>query len=262
MITDPEKQGAPSGSAPSQSGPPAYGAHEADEMAPVRNIYACITLNRSDRLRCISFPDATVVQVREAIASHWPRGIQDEKDYYGAREFKLAGYPWSGQGSDAVPSRQLMVGILSSLYHSGWQLVAATDVTKKPYDKDTLFFRLTPIPPPCRFFSISFNEGDKIRLINAPMGVIKSVKEVLGTGIQREEWKVADVAYQFKMHGHPWYAEGGNTVKVRILLLKILNVIAAHGWELHATIDMSLGPGGDGTGGDNDTWFFRKYDNQ
>lgn len=131
-------------------------------------------------------------------------------------------------------------------------------------DKDSLFFRSATIPAPCTFFAASFNEGDKLRLINAPPNVINAVKRVLGQAIQREEWKVQDVAYQFKMHGtscsagppwnsrcagYPWYADGSDTVTTRVLLLNILDALAAYGWEIHATVDMSLGQGGDSSRG-------------
>lgn len=240
--------------------PPTYGAQSAESILPIRNIHACITLNRSDRLRCISFPQVTVAQIREAIVGNWPGGIQEEFDYHSAHEFKLKGYPWSGQGVDAIPSRHMMCTILSSLYHSGWQLVAAADVSKKQYDKDTLFFKAATIPPPCMFFSVSFNEGDKLRLINAPPNIIHAVRSILTGAIQREEWKIADFAYQFKLFGYPWYADGSETVTSRVLLLNMLDALATYGWELHASIDMSLGPGSESSAGrDTESWFFKKY---
>lgn len=57
--------------------------------------------------------------------------------------------------------------ILHALAAVGWELVFAADLTKKSYDKDTLFFKAAA-PVQRYFFSISFNESDKIRLIDAP----------------------------------------------------------------------------------------------
>jgi len=215
----------------------------------------------TDRLRLIGFPPSTCESVREAINSSWPTGIQAERDYYGSYEFKLRGNPWSGQFSEAVPARVLMTTILSTLYHSGWQLQMSTDISKKVRDKDSLFFRSGPLPSPASFFSISFNEGDKLRLIGAPPKVINSVKSVLGGTIQSEEWKSKDIAYQFKLHGYPWHANGGDTVITRVVLLNILNSLNSLGWEIHATIDMSQGPASSQSnsgGSDTDSWFFRK----
>ena len=75
-------------------------------------------------------------------------------------------------------------------------------------DKDSLIFRKTVIPSPCSFFAISFNEGDKLRLIGAPNDVINAVKRALGRQIQREDWKVQAVAYQFKILGYGDSFEG------------------------------------------------------
>jgi len=44
-------------------------------------------------------------------------------------------------------------------------------------------------------------------------------------------------------------------VTTRIMLLQLLDVLAAYGWELHATVDMSVGAS---EGMDTDTWFLRK----
>lgn len=40
-------------------------------------------------------------------------------------------------------------------------------MTKKSYDKDTLFFKAAA-PVQRYFFSVSFNESDKVRLIDSP----------------------------------------------------------------------------------------------
>jgi hypothetical protein len=78
--------------------PPAYSRHQ----------HACLTLNWSDRIRLIQFPAAITDAVRQAILISWNGGLQKEKQYGGAHEFKLGGNPWSGQGMEAVESRILM----------------------------------------------------------------------------------------------------------------------------------------------------------
>ena len=61
------------------------------------------------------------------------------------------------------------------------------------------------------------------------------------------------------MHGYPWYANGADTITTRLTLLHILDALAAYGWELHATVDMSQGGGSEQTrGSDTDSWFLRK----
>lgn len=200
----------------------------------------------------IAFPAETIGLVRTIIQNSWARGIQRDSDYYGAHEFKLVGNPWHGQVWDAVRSRTLVLALLRDLYHAGWQLEASTDIMKKVTDKDTLFFTCGPAPPPSSFFAVSFNEGDKMRLIEAGEPEIIAVRNVLGPWVQREEWKVPDVAYQFQIHGYPWRAQGCEIVSTRILVLNVLNAFAAAGWVFYASIDISSGQG------DTDSWFFRK----
>jgi hypothetical protein len=74
--------------------------------------------------------------------------------------------------------RRLLVHVLHALAATGWVLHTSCDMTKKALDKDTLFFRACPPVQVCAhrdgtdekrfFFSISFNETDKIRLIDSP----------------------------------------------------------------------------------------------
>jgi len=76
----------------------------------------------------------------------------------------MSGY---GQGAEAVPARRMMAHILHALAAIGWHFAFASDLSKKGYDKDTLYFK--PGPPRQRyFFPVSFNESDKIRLIDSP----------------------------------------------------------------------------------------------
>jgi len=78
--------------------PPSYSAHQ----------HACLTLNWTDRLRLIRFPQAIINFVRQAILTSWHRGLQNEKVYAGAYEFKLSGNPWVGYAVEAVESRIMM----------------------------------------------------------------------------------------------------------------------------------------------------------
>jgi len=82
--------------------PPSYSLHQ----------HACLTLNWTDRLRLIRFPVAIIDVVRQAILTSWHRGLQNEKSYAGAYEFKFSGNPWFGQGVEAVESRIMMYVVI------------------------------------------------------------------------------------------------------------------------------------------------------
>jgi hypothetical protein len=72
-----------------------------------------------------------------------------------------------GQGSEAIPARRLIVHILHALAAVGWHIYMSVDLSKKTLDKDSLFFKSGP-PLQRYFFSISFNESDKVRIIDSP----------------------------------------------------------------------------------------------
>jgi hypothetical protein len=217
-----------------------------------------LSLNESDKLRLIKFPQAEVQAVRAAIKKSWPKGIQDERDYYGAHEFKLKGYPWEGQGSEAVPSRLLTCSVLEALWNMGWVLQAATDISKKQLDKDTLYFRhQTPPPPQCHWFAISFNRDDRLRLIGAPQDLIEPFKQVLGHNVQKSE-HLKEGAFEFKIKGYPWNASGSEAVTTRTMLLSVLECLESHGFTLYTSFDQNTGPGGDRGSGETDTWFLRR----
>ncbi|CAF0959263.1 unnamed protein product [Adineta steineri] len=223
--------------------PPAYSLHQ----------HACISLNSSDCLRFIRFPRSVIDVLRQAIIESWLRGIQREEDYEDAHEFKLHGSPWWGQGDDAVPSRILMIHILSALYNTGWYLLTSTHISKKPYDKDSLIFELGIPPSPTSFFSVSFNDYDKLNLICAPSELIPAVQQTLGQEtIQREEWCDSGTAYHFKLRGNPWISSGDKGIHSRIKLLSLLDCFTTFGWKLYASIDMNRGDEDRYT----DSWFF------
>lgn len=133
--------------------------------------------------------------------------------------------------------------ILAHLFSVGWILHASTDLSKKETDKDTLIFRKQQTPPPeSEWISISFNQSDRLRLIGADTELIEAFRQLLkGRGkLQNEFWKDQVLnAWEFKIHGNPWWATGEETVKTRELVLKMLEVLEMYGWSLYASIDQN-----------------------
>ena len=76
--------------------------------------HACITMNRTDRLRLIRFPPTVIDTVRQAILASWQRGLQNERMFISAFEFKLVGNPWRGQRNEAVEARIMMYAFIYS----------------------------------------------------------------------------------------------------------------------------------------------------
>ncbi|CAF4225239.1 unnamed protein product [Adineta steineri] len=73
--------------------PPNYSAHQ----------HVCITLFWTNRLRCFQFPLSIINAVRDAINASW-------------------GNPWLRSGDESIPSRVVILHILSALHSNGWHL--------------------------------------------------------------------------------------------------------------------------------------------
>ncbi|KAI9639662.1 uncharacterized protein MKK02DRAFT_39984 [Dioszegia hungarica] len=221
--------------------------------------YAALLLSRSDRIRIIGFPGTIVQALDMAIKRSWAPGVQQQKAYDQASwEWKLAGNPWWGQGKEAVPSRRLLAHVLHALLENGWHLSLSTDLSKKSMDKDTLIFKSGPAVQ--RFiFPVSFNESDKIRLIDPPHDRVKqafdaAIRGAWPLGVQEAREKEHG-AYQMKLKGNPWWTSSGDQINYsRMLACSILSAMESQGFELLGSVDMSM------AGGENqselDTWFF------
>lgn len=223
--------------------------------AQLEGIKVCsISFNLTDRIRLIGLSADVIDLMRDAITRSWGR-IQNESDYYGTFEFKLVGNPWRGQGNDAVPSRRLLAAILTTMARLGWNLLQAADVSKKPYDKDTLFFEKGMPDPDAELFAMSFNMRDRIRIIDAPsfaVCITDAIQTQWRNGIQSTRDYHGSI--EFKLSGNPWYPNGSETVYGRMLLCQIIANVRAKGYKLYGSIDISIGH----EGMDLESWIFRR----
>jgi hypothetical protein len=65
--------------------------------------------------------------------------------------------------------------------------------------------------------------------------------------------RISKLFYNFS-RGYPWAGNGEEAVTSRIKLLALLDCFSSFGWQLHASIDMSMRH----EGCDTDSWFFRR----
>ncbi|KAF9950103.1 hypothetical protein BGZ65_006859 [Modicella reniformis] len=233
----------------------------------------CITLNEWDKIRLIDAPVNLRVALRKAIVASWGP-IQREQDYNGAHEFKLKGNPWSGQGEEAVKARRLITAVLRAMAMHGWNLIQATDISKKQHDKDSLFFEpvvvrnldgsVSPTTSTAvvevghaDMFAVSFNRTDRIRLIDAPEHLRTLLRNIImqqwKKGIQLEQFYDSS-AYEYKLSGSPFFTTGAEAVYIRLLLAKILACFREQGFKLYTSVDISTGH----DGMDVESWVFRR----
>lgn len=230
-------------------------SYEKLSPATYEGIQVCsISLNMNDRLRLIGLPIDVIDAMRTAITNSWGE-IQKESDYHSTYEFKLSGYPWVGQGDDSVQCRRLLAAVLKTMAQFGWNLLQAADVSKKPDDKDTLFFEKGIADPDAELFAMSFNMGDRIRVIDAPSFVVcvtDALQSQWPKGVQNQRDYFGSI--EFKLAGNPWYPSGSETVYGRMLLCQILANVRAKGYKLYASVDITIG----NKGQDLETWIFRR----
>ncbi|KAK9708027.1 hypothetical protein K7432_009868 [Basidiobolus ranarum] len=226
-------------------------SYEATTSLP--STVCCISINESDKIRLIGTPKDMRISFRDMLKRSWSQGIQDDRDYYEQPEFKLFGRPWHGQGDESVPSRVLLVEILRYMEQQGWRYLAAADISKKHSDKDTLFFEYTGVVCSPVIFSISFNQSDRLRIICAPPEIQDAIRAVVRNCWRIQHERRYNGSWEFKLLGDPWFADGRETIRARVLLVNILAAIRAMGYKMYASINIS---GGDQ--GDLDSWFFRE----
>jgi hypothetical protein len=238
-----------------------------DDLAPpayvessIRTSFASVSLHKSDRIRLLQFPPEDIAAIRSIIKQNWPSGIQEERTFASSHEFKCFGNPWSGQGMDALPARILVRGILAYLFSCGWILTASTAISNSVFEKDTMIFRKEAVPPPdSEWLAISFNQGDRLRLIGAPTELIYAFQTLLKSMNLWQEgfWKDQALnAWEFKLTGWPWKSNGPDVMTQRSLLLGMLETLETGGWSLYATVDQNnsnSGSGHNSTG--TDSWY-------
>ncbi|KAJ3152679.1 hypothetical protein HDU86_005554 [Geranomyces michiganensis] len=206
-----------------------------------------VSLHESDKIRLLGLPAAIRPGFEQAIVLGTYH-VQSQGEYYGSYQYKLRGRPWFGQGYDAVRSRRLIVEIFRFMESSGWTLVLSADVSKKPYDKDTWFFRRrdagnVAVPIYTQFAAISFNRSDLLRIIMAPPHIVEIITETARRCYPRgiQEVRHHDGFPEIKLRGFPWHASGADTVLTRQFLLEVIDALLRVGWTMYASCDISTG---------------------
>ncbi|KAF9206618.1 hypothetical protein BGZ49_002140 [Haplosporangium sp. Z 27] len=157
--------------------PPSYGALPPVQTSSIR--ICSISLLDKNKIRLIGTPPPLTPLLRSAIITCWGT-ISRESNYFGAYEFRLKGAPFRGEGPDRVRSRRLILGVLYTMAKAGWDLIEASDVSRRKDDCDTLFFEYSePIGESSsstgtrseglrevELFAVAFNSTDKIRIIS------------------------------------------------------------------------------------------------
>ncbi|KAI1014949.1 hypothetical protein LB503_004081 [Fusarium chuoi] len=216
--------------------PPSFQETMASSPPIFKTQFACMTFNMFDRIRLINFTESEVSGIKEVVAERWSAGLSHVQPYGESMEFRLRGRPWLHRSGGNDDSRRLMLRILEKLFDMGWVLQGAMEITLKSESKDSLIFRKQdPIPPPCDWICVSFDNSDKLKIVDSPpKDLTDAILQTFGHDVRRKEI----TPDRIKMHlaNMPWNPSGTDTVKTRIILLKLIETLERCGFTIYATI--------------------------
>ena len=81
-----------------------------------------------------------------------------------------------------------------------------------------------------------------------PPSLLRALLTALQESIQRHR-RLADDAYEIKVYGYPFSAMGEQRVATRLMLVRIMEVLEAEGWQVYGSVDLNAEQLG------RDTWF-------
>jgi hypothetical protein len=245
--------------------------------------YASLSLHRSDRVRFLHFPEDIYFEVEPVLRESWPPGIKSEGHYFGSYEYVLKGNPWGSFGqTKSVHSRKLLCAILQFLYNRGWVLLAAVDLSERLNSKDSMIFKKAAgdaeTMAPARIMGVQFYHRRKIFLHSSASSSSSSTspfslsgkdeQNLLPVAALRDMLKDLDFlehqgwshdAYEFALKGSPWRSSGDKSMKVREMMLGLVEIMHHHGWESYGAIAQRSETD---DGQRCDSWYFLKKQQQ
>ncbi len=215
--------------------------YDSDHFCNEREL-AMLSLNRHDRLRLINFDHDVALAVKNAILRFHQTKDPEERDYYGAWEFKVKGHPFASSGAEAVAARQLICRVLEAIRNCGWECLMSIDLSRKTSDKSVLLFRRCESAA-LRFACVAFSDVDRIRLLNFPPMAAKAATAVLAAayapGITSEN-NDDPSCIDLTLGGTPWTQNSSFGLHARSMLLRLLAETARlGGWRLASSADVS-----------------------
>ncbi|KAG0346468.1 hypothetical protein BG004_001675 [Podila humilis] len=236
----------------------------------------CITLSVGhvlylvNRVHVTGLPQELIDPIRQCIISTIGP-IQEELDDFGAHDFRFQGN-WQkmlNQTKERAKSRKLTLELFKCMLGHGWTFIQATPTMGRAMlQVDTMFFEQSVQAPvqdqnvlnENELFAIGFDNGDRIRIIDAPDGIAPLVREAIlkhwdGEAGILNACLAEDGSVEFQLKEGPFRIFCVETsFKVQLLMGQIIVNIKAANYKLYAMVD-SVGVH---SNSDLATWVFRK----
>lgn len=241
--------------------------------------YATLSFHKSNIIRLLHFPQELTSALEAVILASWPLGLESHGPFDQSYEYKVKGSPFGHYRSQQyVGAVRLLRDVLACLHAHNWELVTSVLCSRRYTSKDTLIFHrrrvdaALPPPAPVEWLALAPTGNNKLRVVYDGPGVrlcggdgdrdndhdhlgvlIASIRKVLFEMDYFEKGAWSYDSFEFDLKGWPWRSRGAASVKMRVMLVRLLETMAAHGWRLYTTTVLR-------TGKDDfkilDTWYF------
>lgn len=245
-------------------------------FADPHSTYAALSFHKSNVLRLISFPEDVAAGLQPVILASWPDGLESAGPFGDAYEYKVKGSPFGYfRDQHHVGGVRLVRDVLAFLHGCSWELVAPMLCSRRYTAKDTLIFRQAapdglapPPPPPLDWLVLVPTGSSKLRVVydanamrlwggDADYDHLGVLIPALRSSLERLDYFEKGIwnqdSFAFELKGKPWRSRGEESIKVRLMVMRLLETMETHGWRLHATMAQR-------TGSDEeripDTWYF------
>ena len=201
----------------------------------------CILSFYYDQVQIFNADDNIVSIIRKNLEKNY-KGIQNESRLDDAHLFKCRGYPFLTRHSE---DHQMFINcmciVLKQMSEAGYIKIFSGDM-KWYNDLSAWFFYKSPnaVAQDIEFCAVDLWSWDKLRLFSCESHVCDAVKYTVyeaWRGIQKAEHE--EMSYLLKLKGYPWSSTGGDdSVKARVLIMKILQTMASYGWMLYSATNI------------------------
>ncbi|KAK4123373.1 hypothetical protein N657DRAFT_620203 [Parathielavia appendiculata] len=234
--------------------------------------FAVLSFHKTDTIRLLAFPEVVTSAIESVILASWPPGIDSCGAFEQSYQYKLKGAPFGYfRSQQYVGGIRLVRDVLAFLHSQGWELASSVLCSRRYTAKDTLIFRRAASGnqlPAVEWMSLAPMGTDKLRVVydadRVTLGGGESDQDYLGVLIteikkmlegldyfQKGDW--SHDLFEFQLKGSPWKSRGEASVKMRVMLMRLLETVEGHGWKLYTTIVQRTGTDEDRI---LDTWYF------
>eukprot|EP00842_Homolaphlyctis_polyrhiza_P001383 jgi/Hompol1/2245/HPOL_005900-RA len=177
----------------------------------------CIALCSSSSLRVISGPPSTEDKIKQCIKTSWPEGLhkikvaQSRNESLHISDTITEGFPWWGDGNDAVHCRKLLLSIIAQMAHDGWRPASSLELNTCSHESRTLMFKPHTGVTQASLFAVAFARTTCLRMIpyNLDPANEHKIKEIVGDTLVEMLKSIKSVgtyagAVEWTAHGSSW----------------------------------------------------------